>query len=164
MSDAKFIELVTAAHEYLTQRQEHLRQTFGLASYERWDWDGERGTIVFSSGGIPRVIATGQLVGSVSRKTGTWLWAWSNPGIETRLRRDLDEVRRYGEVHGIWQLTTAKWEANESDGWEMTSIAAYVLQAKGAYRMPSERLFSYAIFDEVVRAESEGSGPARARL
>ena len=23
MSDAKFIELVTAAHEYLTQRQEH---------------------------------------------------------------------------------------------------------------------------------------------
>ena len=59
MSDAKFIELVTAAHEYLTQRQEHLRQTFGLASYERWDWDGERGTIVFSSGGIPRVSCDG---------------------------------------------------------------------------------------------------------
>ena len=101
MSDAKFIELVTAAHEYLTQRQELLRQTFGLASYERWDWDGERGTMVFSSVGIPGVIATGQLVGSVSRKTGTWLWAWSNQSIEPRLRRDLDEVRRYGEVHGI---------------------------------------------------------------
>jgi hypothetical protein len=50
MSDAKFIELVTAAHACLTPRQEHLRQTFGLASYERWDWDGERGTVVFSSG------------------------------------------------------------------------------------------------------------------
>ena len=41
----------------------------------------------------------------------------------------------------------------------MTSIAAYVLQSKGAYRMPSERLFSFAIFDEVVWAESDASGP-----
>ena len=60
MSDAKFIELVTAAHEYLTQHQELLRQTFGLASYERWDWDGERGTVVFSSGGIPGVMLGGR--------------------------------------------------------------------------------------------------------
>ena len=66
-----------------------------------------------------------------------------------RLRRDLDEVRRYGEHHDIWQLTTPKWEAVETDGWEMTSIAAYILQAKGAYRMPDARLFSFVIFDAV---------------
>jgi hypothetical protein len=65
------------------------------------------------------------------------------------LRRDLEEVRHYGEHHGIWQLTTPKWEADETDGWEMTSIAAYVLQAKGAYRMPNEQVFSFAIFDAV---------------
>ena len=150
MPEAKFVELVTAAHHYLTERQEDLRRTFGLSSYERWDWDGERGTVVFSEAGRPRVIATGQLVGSVSKKTGTWLWAWSNESIEPRLRRDLEEVRRYGQHHGIWQLTTPKWEADETDGWEMTSIAAYVLQAKGAYRMPNEHLFSFAIFDEIA--------------
>jgi hypothetical protein len=31
----------------------------------------------------------------------------------------------------------------------MTSIAAYILQAKGAYRMPDDQVFSFAIFDAV---------------
>jgi uncharacterized protein DUF6882 len=156
MPESKFVELLTSAYTYLTQRQEHLTEIYGLSTYERWDWDDERSAVVFSNGGIPRVIAASQLVGSVSTKTGTWLWAWSNQHIEPRHRRDLDEVRRYGEHHGIWQLTTPKWEADETDGWEMTSIAAYVLQAKGAYRMPNRHLFSFAIFDEVTWA-----GPAK---
>ena len=151
MPDPRFVELVTAAHGYLTARQEHLKQVFGLSNYERWDWDDDRGAVIFSDAGVPKVAAQSQLVGSVSRKTGTWLWAWANEHIEPRHRRDLEEVRLYGEHHRIWQLTTPKWEADEVDGWEMTSIAAYVLQAKGAYRMPDTDLFSFAIFDAVER-------------
>ena len=56
---------------------------------------------------------------------------------------------KFDRTHGIWQLTTPKWEADETDGWEMTSISAYILQAKGAYRMPTADLFSFAIFDAV---------------
>lgn len=147
--EAKFVELVTRAYEYLTGRQDHLKQAFGLSNFERWDWDADRGAVIFSDAGTPRVVAASQLVGSVSKQSRTWLWAWANDQIELRLRRDLDEIRRYGEHHGIWQLTTPKWEADETDGWEMTSIAAYILQAKGAYRMPSDQLFSFAIFDAV---------------
>jgi hypothetical protein len=152
MSDPKFVQLVTAAHEYITARQEALRTDFRLSLHERWDWDAEQGAIVFSDGGVPRVLAHAQLVGSISKKTGTWLWSWANHSIDEQLRRDLAEVRRFGEQQGIWQLTTAKWEADEVDGWEMTSIAGYVLQAKGAYRMPSEQLFTFAIFDAVMWA------------
>ena len=64
-------------------------------------------------------------------------------------RPDLNEVRLYGEHHGIWQLTTPRWEADEVDGWEMASIAGYVLQSKGAYRMPDSDHFRFAIFDAV---------------
>ncbi len=149
MADPKFVELVTAAHGYLTTRQEHLKQAFGLSNYERWDWDADRGAVLFSDAGVPRVVARSQLVGSVSRKTGTWVWAWADEQVEPRHRRDLDEVRLYGEHRGIWQLTTPRWQADEVDGWEMTSISAYVLQAKGAYRMPDAQLFSFAIFDAV---------------
>ena len=149
MADPKFVELVTAAHHYLTARQEALTDAFGLSRYERWDWDADRGAIVFSDGGVPRVIAQAQLVGSISKKTGTWLWSWANTSIAPQLRGDVPEVRRFGEQKGIWQLTTAKWEADETDGWEMTSITAYVLQAKGAYRMPNEHLFTFAILTEV---------------
>jgi hypothetical protein len=41
----------------------------------------------------------------------------------------------------------------------MTSIAAYVLQAKGAYRMPNAHLFSFAIFDEVGWAGAGAGSP-----
>jgi hypothetical protein len=149
MAEQKFVDLVTSAYAYLTARQDHLKETFGLSNYERWDWDDDRGAVVFSDAGVPRVVAPSQLVGSVSRKTGTWLWAWANEHVEPRLCRDLEEVRRYGEHHGIWQLTTPKWEADETDGWEMTSIAAYILQAKGGYRMPNDQVFSFAIFEAV---------------
>jgi hypothetical protein len=149
MAEPKFVELVTAAHQYLTARQDALTDEFGLSRYERWDWDADEGNIVFSNGGTPRVIARAQLVGSVSKKTGTWLWSWANGSIEKELCRDLEEVRKFGEQKGIWQLTTAKWEADEVDGWEMTSISAYVLQSKGAYRMPGEHLFTFAILDSV---------------
>ena len=152
MGDPNFVELVTAAHAYLTERQEALRAEFGLSTYERWDWDAGLGTIVFSDGEAPRVIARAQLVGSVSRKTGTWLWAWAKGSIEPHLCRNLAEVRRFGEQHHIWQLTTAKWEADDTDGWEMTSIAAHVLQAKGAYRMPHAHLLTFAILESVAWA------------
>jgi hypothetical protein len=152
MAEPKFVELVTAAHQFLTARQDTLTNEFGLSRYQRWDWDADQGSIVFSDDGTPRVIAQAQLVGSVSRKTGTWLWAWANRSIEQRLYRDLAEVRKFGEQKGIWQLTTAKWEADEVDGWEMTSISAYVLQSKGAYRMPHEHLFTFAILDSITWA------------
>jgi hypothetical protein len=150
MAESKFVELVTAAHQYLSQRQAVLARDFGLSRYERWDWDADRGSIIFSSEGTPRVIATAQLVGSFSKKTGTWHWAWANRNIDQHLRRDLAELRTFGEQHGIWQLTTPKWEAEESDAWEMTSISAHVLQAKGAYRMPGGHLFTFAILESVA--------------
>ena len=101
MADPKFVTLVTAAHQYLSARQEELKADFGLSWRERWDWDSNRGQIVFSDAGVARVIAKAQLVGSVSKKTGTWLWAWANPSIEEHQHRDLNEVRRFGEQHDI---------------------------------------------------------------
>jgi hypothetical protein len=148
-NEPHFVKLVTAAHAYLVARQESLKVDFGLSWHERWDWDADQGQIVFSDAGRPRVVAQVQLVGSVSRKSGTWLWSWANDSIQPKLRRDLPEVRRFGEHRGIWQLTTAKWEADEGDGWEMTAIAAYVLQARGAYRMPHEHLLTFAILQAV---------------
>jgi len=161
MADSPFVELVTAAHNWLTARQDSLRDVYRLSHYERWDWDDDRGAVIFSSDGEPRVIAQAQLVGSVSKKSGTWLWSWANEHIDPRLCPDLGEVRQYGEHHGIWQLTTPKWEADEVDGWEMTSISAYILQSAGAYRMPHDEILSYAIFNKLewVSRDDRDSDP-----
>ena len=39
--------------------------------------------------------------------------------------------------------------AEEVDGWEMTAISAYLLKAKGAYRVPTGKTFSFMLFMEI---------------
>ena len=149
----QFVELVTKAHGYLTTRQDELRERFALGTWPRWDWDQGTGQLVFSAAGVPKVVADIQFVGSVSNKSGTWLWSWANPHLDPRWTRDILEVQRFGEAHGLWKLTTRKWEADEVDGWEMTSIAAYILQAKGAYRTPGQTGLTYMILTSLRWAE-----------
>ena len=153
----QFIDLVTRAHEYLTARQDELREHYGLSTWPRWDWDQDSGELVFSDNGVPRVVAKIQFVGTISTETGTWLWSWANRSVERHLVKDVREVRKFGEAHGIPQLTTDKWDADETDGWEMTSIAAYVLQAKGAYRTPRENGFTYLLINEIRRVGEVGA-------
>jgi hypothetical protein len=148
-----FVELVSAAHAYATARQDILRREFALDSWPRWDWDQETGQLVFSAGGEPRVVADVQFVGSVSTESGTWLWSWANPHLAAPLSRDVREVRLLGEARGIAQLTTPKWPADETDGWEMTSITAYVLQAKGVYRTRGDNGFTFMVMTSIRWAD-----------
>jgi len=153
----EFVELVTAAHAYATARQDVLRREFALGSWPRWDWDQGTGQLVFSAGGEPRVVADVQFVGSVSTESGTWLWSWANPHFESSLTRDVREVRLFGASRGIAQLTTPKWPAKEVDGWEMTSITAYVLQAKGVYRTRDETGFTFMVMTSIRWADDAPS-------
>lgn len=147
--DERFVELVTRAHEYLTLAQDRLRAEFALGDHQRWHWDVPGQVLEFASDDEPQVVAHTRVVGSVSSRSGTWLWGWANPNLDPASWRDLLEVRRFGEQHDIWQLRTPKWEADETDGWEMTSIAAHVLHAEGAYRLPYPDTLYYLILDEI---------------
>jgi hypothetical protein len=45
-----FKDLVMKSCDYLTAREAELREKFGLGTYQRYDWDQDLGTIVFSNG------------------------------------------------------------------------------------------------------------------
>lgn len=150
----QFVDLVTRAHEYTTAGQDVLRNEYRLDHWPRWDWDQDDRRIVFSEAGTPKVVADVQFVGTISGQTGTWLWAWANPHLEPEIWRSIIEVRQFGEAHAIEQLTTPKWQADPVDGWEMTSVSAYILQAKGVYRTPREDGgFTYMIFTAIRWAD-----------
>lgn len=144
-----FEELIGAASSYLADCQNHLEQEYHLGKWSRYDWSQETRQLVFSDKGAPKVIADIQFVGSVSTETDTWLWAWDNGSVDRRLFEALLRVRQYGEAHGFPHLTTPKWYAHEVDGWEMTSIAAFLLRAKGAYRSPGKNGFTFMIITAV---------------
>jgi hypothetical protein len=146
----QYVELLTAAHAYTTDRQDELRARYHLESMPHAHLNEATGQLVFSdASNTPRVMAAVQVVGSVNTEDRTWIWSWANADIDPSLYKDILEVRMLGEARGIEQLSTPFWEGDAVDGWEMTSISAYVLQAAGAYRAATPQGFTYLVMTSI---------------
>jgi len=144
----QYQSFVDESYSYLQSVQDAVKRDYSLGAYERYDWDQELGTMVFSDQGIQKIVADIQFVGSVSTVTNTWLWSWDNSTILPPVKDRILEVRAFGERHGLSELTIPNWTADERDGWAMTAVSAKILQAKGAYCCPRNG-FSYFIFRDV---------------
>jgi hypothetical protein len=131
---SKLHRLIVEGHAYLEERQAQNEAQYHISQYDHYDWHQDTGEIVFSSGSEAKVIASIQMVGDLSKRSRTWLWAWANKTVDEPLKRAVNAVRDMGEREKIERLTTAQWPADETDGWEMTSVAAKLTEAKGAYR------------------------------
>ena len=149
MNREEFEQFKHESFEYLRRRGGSSRVRLG--GYERWDYDQDTGEFIFSDGGVPKVGADFQVVGSISTISDTWLWSWANPSILDDRRKDMHRVRSFGEEHGLSELTEERWPADEDAGWAMTNLAARILGARGAYRCPVDNGFLFLIFTDVWR-------------
>ncbi len=149
-------DLLNKSFEYLTEQQEICKDKYKLSTYQNWFYDQETGELTFSDNGIKKLIIKYEDVGSVSLKSNTWLWSWANETTEDLVKSKIGLVREFGERRQFEKLSSRKWTADEVDGWEMTSIAAYLLKAKGGYRVKTnnDSLFQYFIFKEINWADS----------
>jgi hypothetical protein len=103
-----------------------------------WAVDQAAGTVTFDhpENGT-RATAPLQIIGTYDPEDGTWLWAWDHPSIMEPLRVHAETVRRYGEEHGIAELTQAKVRCAEDDCWRFAALACHLNEAQGAYRGPT---------------------------
>jgi hypothetical protein len=112
-----------------------------LGDWPRYDYNLEAGTIIFSDLGVPKVIATIQIVGSTSFRARNWLWAWANSHWPSERVTDAERVRAFGEEHRICELTHdyvgGVADLNSLD-WELTAVMVQVTGALGAYRPPDD--------------------------
>jgi hypothetical protein len=152
-----FAELSRKSYDYLNEQQNILDSIYRVGSYQNWYYDQLTGELTFSDSGITKLIIKYEEVGSLSFKTNTWLWSWRNPYLEDRIKSEIAIVKNYGLKRGFEKLTEPKWKADEYDAWEMTAIAAYIMKAKGAYRVPSKdnKLLSFMIFKNITWANSK---------
>lgn len=148
---AAWIDAVTAGHHALREKQHALESDYGISRFERWDYDQSAGTLTFSDGGVPRVVADIEFVGSVSEANGTWLWAWANFHNEAPVVSRIGAVREFGEARGFLHLTVPLWKGDAVDGWELSGVAAQVQGAQGVYRVPTARGFLYMALMSVQR-------------
>lgn len=153
MNDKMYREFVHDSIDQLVELNNSCKARFGISSYTRWDCHQNSRQLVFSSEGVPRVIAQIQIVGSYSHKARSWMWAWANESIIPPLTRSACKVREFGERQGVARLAKECWRATESDGWEMTAITAVLTDAKGAYRCPmDQRGILFVVFESIALA------------
>ncbi|TDE53094.1 DUF6882 domain-containing protein [Flavobacterium sp. GT3P67] len=148
---SEFESLSKKAYKYLNEQQKIVEEIFEIHSYENWFYDQETGILTFSNSATKNKIVEIQYeeVGSISKVSGTWLWSWANPHLEPKIKTEIEAVKSFGEVNNLESLTKKKWFGDEYDGWEMTAISAYLMKAKGAYRLPLENTFTFVIYKEI---------------
>ncbi|HEX7897744.1 MAG TPA: hypothetical protein VF950_08280 [Planctomycetota bacterium] len=154
MSEKEFQDFLLQANWFMRARMEENQKEFQLDGYKRFDWDPWRGELIFSSAGVPKVVARIQIVGSQSAKMSAWSWAWANPALPAAVRQAALKAKEFGTERGVTRLLQPKWSANEWDAWAMTAVAAKLNEAKGAYRCPTPDGFTYMIFSD-IRAVSD---------
>ena len=147
MKYTEFENLVLQATAYLRASNDKANRHFGIGSYARYEYDLFQNEIWWSDPLGPKVRARLTIVGSFSKKTDTWLWAWANPHFNDVEIGEIEKVREFGESEDITKLTESKWPADEIDGWEMTSISARLLEAQGAYCSPSDTGELFLLYD-----------------
>jgi hypothetical protein len=150
-----FSTLSKKACEYLNKQQEICDSVYKIGTYQNWFYDQKTGELTFSDNGVKKLIIDYEEVGSVSEVTNTFLWAWDNPHLTEKVKGEIGQVKEYGLKRKFEKLINPKWTADQYDGWEMTAIASYLLQAKGAYRVPTnnDKLFSFMIFKKITWAK-----------
>jgi len=141
----EWTELVREAHAYAEAQQERMIREHSLLDWERFDYQQEGAVLTFSGASATRLVVDIQLVGSVSTKSGTWLWAWDNATILDEAAESVHVLRKYGAQHGFEKLSTAKWPADEVDGWEMAVVACLLLGGEGVYRVPGQDGFLFMV-------------------
>lgn len=145
----EFTNFLKEAYEYLNAQQDSCQNIYNLGLYERWDYDQETGLLEFSDSGIVKIRIKYEEVGSISKTSETWLWAWNNPHLLEQVKSEIPKVKEFGLSKNYEPLTKPKWYGDEYDGWEMTAISAFVLKAKGAYRVSTDNVYSFMIFKEI---------------
>lgn len=139
-----FKQFVQESMEKLRRDQDSFKAEFNIDSYDSWYYDQPSGVFELSKKD-ETIFFEFQSIGTFSRKSKTWLWAWANKNTYPNVRTDSEKIREFGLKNKYDKLTKSTWDAEEEDGWEMLAIASRLLNPLGVYRIDSEDIPMFII-------------------
>lgn len=130
--------------------------SWGLGSADRWDLDQTTGIITWT---FPdkTAAAPAQILGSFSRASGSWLWAWANTSILPEMSRDASIFRDWAEAHGHPHLAQPKIDADEKAASSLVALAVRVTNATGYYKSPGNNSSVVITFGPVTLTAADGT-------
>lgn len=139
--------------EDLMVLQPEFMKLYDINSYENWYYDHGIGAFHFKSDSGKSLYFKYVDVGSFSTKSNTWQWSWNNEYTPVLVSKALKKVRGFGQANNYNELLEGLFDGDEHTGWALTAVAAKLLNALGAYRVPHEHLFIYFIFTNELTQE-----------
>ena len=140
-----------------SEKQSALSALFGLGAATVWDMDQHTGQLFLSRDGEPQFAAAVQAVGSLGVYDNRWFWSWADRSIPDPASESILQVKDFGQENRFPRLTIPKWHAEEADGWDMTAIAAHLLNGKGAYRICQKDRIMFLLIRDIRRLPTERS-------
>lgn len=119
-------------------RNREWTERFKIGDWPRWDYDHERSQLTFSAEGRVRIVADIVVVGTVDKDGSRWEWSWGNPNFPAHSRESMEKIKEFGEEKDWAKLTSLFLDNDDHLGWELSSIAAHILNAEGTYRCPDD--------------------------
>ena len=137
-----FREFVVPLLERLQEKNDRIRAHYGV--YATWDWDPDEATLTFRDPAKHDLRIDVTLVGTTEDRS--WEWSWANPNIDPSLKRDMEQVREFGQEHGYRHLVEPFVETDQEGGLELTAVATHVLNALGSFYFGTGDGFCYLIY------------------
>lgn len=140
MTDEEFEEFLDVALDELDHKQDALKASVGLGRYSRSWFDQPHGTLEFrDAAGTLKVVARVIPVGSHSRRSGTWTWAWANDILLPAMKQAAEPLRELVTVTGLKAFADGTIPVEDDEmAWELTAIAIRHLGAIGAHKAPGQ--------------------------
>jgi hypothetical protein len=149
MTQEEFASFVADCRSELRQKIASSVEKWKLNKFRRFNFDQEKGQLEFLDGQGPDIVSDVQIIGTYSKETQTWLWAWNSDWILDNLKKDSLRVNEFGADHSLERLLDPKWEATEEDGWDMTAVAAHLVPSEGAYRLPNRDVMIFMLLKKI---------------
>lgn len=139
----------------LQRTQDAFREKYNISGYDSWFYT-QASEILRLYSDDKEVFFKYLPIGTFSRTTSTWMWAWANENsIEPSKLRTL-EIKDFGQKKGYEKLSNHHFDGDEYTGWELTSIAYKILGGIGTYRVVSGHLEIYFLLtNEISKEEAE---------
>src|SRR5688572_29658030 len=88
--------------------------------------------------GGSQVLADAQIIGSYSPSGASWEWAWNNPYVEKKMKKDVQQVRKFGLKEKLEYLTAGIVPApDDKFAAYLSSIAVKVIGSDGVFAGPA---------------------------
>jgi hypothetical protein len=131
---AHYPAIMNAAMERFHARVDANLKIIGREKADSWVCDEEAGSIAFSLRGKFVAQANYQVIGSLSYADWSWAWAWNDMSVPQHLRAHAENMRAYGEGHGVGNLMKPRLTATDDDAWHFAALGNYLNKAQGVFR------------------------------